>query len=64
MGLEGWQDHLRIQLLERRLMSTVVKPSKQPLHLFLMLVTVFAALSYMLAFAMDDDNRTGGLLTG
>jgi membrane protease YdiL (CAAX protease family) len=43
-------------------MSTVVKPSKQPLYLFLMLVTVFAALSYMLAFAMGDDNRTGGLL--
>jgi membrane protease YdiL (CAAX protease family) len=35
---------------------------KRPLYLFLGIVTVFAALSYLLAFTMGDDNRTGGIL--
>ena len=34
---------------------------KKPIHLFLLLVTVFAAFGYTVAFKMGDDNRTGGI---
>lgn len=34
---------------------------KKPLYLFLLLVTVIAAIGYVLAVAMGDDNRTGGI---
>ena len=35
--------------------------SKKPIRLFLILVTVFAAIGYTVAFLMGDDNRTGGV---
>jgi len=35
---------------------------KKPIHVFLLIVTVLAALGYTAAFAMGDDNRTGGIL--
>ena len=35
--------------------------SKSPIHLFLSLVTIFAAVGYTVAFLMGDDNRTGGV---
>jgi membrane protease YdiL (CAAX protease family) len=35
--------------------------SKKSVRLFLLLVTIFAALSYTLAFKMGDDNRAGGI---
>jgi len=35
--------------------------SKKPIYLFLLLVTVFAAIGYTVAFKMGDDNRTGGI---
>ena len=34
---------------------------KKPIHLFLLLVTIFAAIGYAVAFKMGDDNRTGGV---
>ena len=34
---------------------------KRPLYLFLVLVTVFAAIGYALALSMGDDNRTAGI---
>ena len=36
--------------------------SKKPIHLFLLLVTIFAAIGYTVAFKMGDDNRTGGII--
>ena len=35
--------------------------SKKPIHLFLLLVTIFAAIGYTVAFKMGDENRTGGV---
>lgn len=35
--------------------------SRKPLYTFLVLVTIFAAIGYVVAFAMGDDNVTGGL---
>jgi membrane protease YdiL (CAAX protease family) len=35
---------------------------KTPIHLFLFLVTVLAALGYAVAFKMGDENRTGGIV--
>jgi membrane protease YdiL (CAAX protease family) len=35
--------------------------SKKPIYLFLLLVTIFAAFGYTVAFKMGDDNRTGGI---
>lgn len=37
------------------------EPSKKPLYIFGALVTLFAAIGYSVAFAMGDDNRTGGI---
>lgn len=42
--------------------NSLSSPSKKPLYLFLELVTLFAAISYGVAFAMGDDNRTGGIV--
>lgn len=39
-----------------------VVSSMKPIQLFLLLVTVFAASSYMVAFMMGDDNRTLGII--
>jgi len=36
--------------------------NKRPIHLFLMLVSIFAAIGYGFAFSQGDENRTGGLL--
>ena len=38
-----------------------VIPSKKPIYLFLLLVTVFAAIGWGIAIAMGDDNRAGGI---
>lgn len=35
--------------------------SKKPLYMFGILVSIFAAIGYMVAFAMGDDNRAGGV---
>lgn len=35
--------------------------SQKPITLFLLLVTIFAAIGYIVAFTMGDDNRTGGI---
>ncbi|MEE9454861.1 MAG: type II CAAX endopeptidase family protein [Paracoccaceae bacterium] len=35
--------------------------SMKPIYLFLLLVTVFSAIGYTVAFKMGDDNRTGGI---
>jgi membrane protease YdiL (CAAX protease family) len=34
---------------------------KQPIWMFLLLVTIFAGLSYLVAFKMGDKNRAGGI---
>lgn len=35
--------------------------SKKPLYMFGILISIFAGIGYMLAFAMGDENRTGGI---
>lgn len=40
---------------------TTKNPSQKPIKLFLILVTIFAAIGYFVAFTMGDDNRTGGI---
>ena len=50
--------------MEVRLMTNTTDnqaSSKKPIHLFLLLVTIFAAIGYSVAFKMGDDNRTGGV---
>jgi len=45
-------------------MTDIAKPhptDKRPLYLFLALVTIFAAIGYVIAVAMGDDNRTSGV---
>lgn len=41
--------------------NTTHLKDKRPLHLFLVLVTIFAAIGYAVAVAMGDDNRTSGI---
>ena len=41
--------------------SDSMASSKKPIHLFLLLVTIFAAIGYTVAFKMGDENRTGGV---
>lgn len=36
--------------------------SRKPIHLFLLLLTIFAAFGYAVAFKMGDENRTGGVV--
>lgn len=45
--------------------KTSSKPSvgKRPILVFLALVSIFAAIGYVLAIAMGDDNRTGGIFS-
>jgi len=41
--------------------SNSMVSSKKPIHLFLLLVSILAAIGYSVAFQMGDDNRTGGI---
>lgn len=42
-------------------MSQSKQVSRRPLYTFLIIVTIFAAMGYAVAFTMGDDNRTGGI---
>ena len=42
--------------------ETIQPTGKRPIFLFILLVTVFAAIGYTVAFLLGDDNRAGGVL--